>query len=258
MDTAVLPQDYVPRADELAGRVIAITGANSGLGRALALAAAAHGAEVLLIGKQVQQLEAVYTAIEAAGGRASIVPLDLAHAVASDYDAIATAVESTFGRLDGLVHCAALQGALAPIEHYDVPGWCRVMHVNVTAAFALTQLLLPLLRRAPVASLVFTTCGVARAPRAYWGAYAVSKAAIENLAGILADELEAEDRVRVNTVDPGVMGTRLRRSAFPSEATATLANPADCVLPYLWLLSEASRGIKGQHLQAQHLQAPAS
>jgi NAD(P)-dependent dehydrogenase (short-subunit alcohol dehydrogenase family) len=256
MDTVQQFRNFMPRADELAGRVVAVTGAGGGLGRALALAAAAHGGEVLLLGRNMSQLEAVHTTIEAAGGRASIAPLDLERAVARDYDDVAAAIDSSYGRLDGLVHCAAQLGTLAPIEHYDVPRWCSVLHVNVTAAFALTQVLLPLLRRALTASLVYTSCGVARLPRAYWGAYAVSKAAIENLAGILADELEVEDRVRVNTLDPGAMGTRLRRAAFPSEDAAMLADPAARVLPYLWLLSDASRGVKGQHLEALHLLAP--
>jgi NAD(P)-dependent dehydrogenase (short-subunit alcohol dehydrogenase family) len=257
MDAPALFRGFAPRADELAGRVIAVTGASSGLGRALALAAAAQGGEVLLLGKSIKPLEAVHAAIEGAGGRASIAPLDLERALARDYDALAGAIDSTYGRLDGLVHCAAQLGALAPIEHYDVPRWCSVLHVNLTAAFALTQVLLPLLRRAPVASLVFTSCAVAKSPRAYWGAYAVSKAALENFAGVLADELEAEDRVRVNTLDPGAMATRLRRAAFPSEDLAGLADPAACMRPYLWLLSAASRGIKGQHLLAEQLLAPA-
>jgi NAD(P)-dependent dehydrogenase (short-subunit alcohol dehydrogenase family) len=257
MDGTSRFRSFAPRADELAGRVIAITGANSGLGRALALAAAAHGAEVLLLGKNIKQLEAVHAAIEAAGGRASIAPLDLERALARDYDAIAAAVTANYGRLDGLVHCAAQLGTLAPIEHYDVPGWVKVLHVNLTAAFALTQVLLPLLRRAPTASLVYTSCAVAQAPRAYWGAYAVSKAGLENLAGVLAEELDAEDRVRVNTLDPGIMATRLRRAAFPSEEVGARPDPAARVAPYLWLLSDASCGIKGQHLQAARLLAPA-
>jgi NAD(P)-dependent dehydrogenase (short-subunit alcohol dehydrogenase family) len=257
MDIADRYCGFRPRTDELAGRVIAITGATGGLGRALSLGAAAHGAEVLLLGRNVKQLEALHAAIEAAGGRASIAPLDLERAVARDYDSIASAIEANYGRLDALVHCAAQLGTLAPIEHYDVPRWCSVLHVNVTAAFALTQVLLPLLRRAPAASLIFSSCALASAPRAYWGAYAVSKAALENLAGVLAEELEVEDRVRVNTLDPGIMATRLRRAAFPSENLAALADPASRVAPYLWLLSDASRDLKGRHLQADQLLLPA-
>ena len=241
-------RSFTPRADEYADRVIAITGATGGLGRALAQAVAAHGGEVLLLGRGVKALESVHAAIEASGGRASLAPLDLEQALAKDYDAVAAAIDTRYGRLDGLVHCAALLGTLAPAEHYDVPGWFRVMHVNVTAAFALTQVLLPLLRRAAAASLVFTSCEAAVRPRAYWGAYGASKAATDNLMGVLADEFENEGRVRVNAIDPGAMRTRLRRAAFPSEDATQLPEPAARLAPLLWLLADASRGFTGRRL----------
>lgn len=249
MDVNTTWQSFAPLPDELAGQVIAITGANGGLGRALAVAAGKLGAEMLLLGRNVKQLETVHAEIETAGGRASIAALDLEHALANDYDAVAAAIETRYGRLDGLIHCAAQLGSLAPIEQYDVPAWYRVMHINVTAAFALTQALLALLRCAPAASLVFTSCEMALTPRAYWGAYAASKAAVENLAGVLADELESAGRVRVNIVDPGRMRSRLRRAAFPSEDVNALPDPATCLQPYLWLLSANSRAVTGCRLQ---------
>gem|GEM_PF-1075870 len=142
------PREITPRADELAGRVIAITGASDGIGRALAVACARHGANVILIGRNSRKLEQVHSEIEAAGWPdATIAVLDLEKALAQDYDRLAQAVMERFGRLDGLVHNAAILGMLAPIEHYDVPTWCRVLHVNVTAAFALTQVLLPALKQ---------------------------------------------------------------------------------------------------------------
>ncbi|MGH8231157.1 MAG: SDR family NAD(P)-dependent oxidoreductase, partial [Steroidobacteraceae bacterium] len=169
-------QRFRAAPDELCGRVIAVTGAGDGIGRAVALAAAAHGAEVVLIGRTVAKLEAVHASIAALKrSPASIAPLDLEQALARDYDQLADALQARYGRLDGLLHNAGLLGVLAPIEQYDVPTWCRVLHVNLTAAFALTQVLLPLLRAASDASIVFTASGVGREPRAYWGAYAVSK-----------------------------------------------------------------------------------
>ncbi|MDR2215911.1 MAG: SDR family NAD(P)-dependent oxidoreductase, partial [Nevskiaceae bacterium] len=160
----------------LSGRVIAITGATGGIGRALTLDCVRHGAEVVLLGRNLQKLKGLYAETETLRPNAALMaPLDLERALAPDYDALAAAVMRRYGRLDGLVHCAALLGTLTPIEHYEVPTWCRVLHVNLTAAFALTQVLLPALRRSPDASVIFTSSGVGRRGRAHWGAYAVSK-----------------------------------------------------------------------------------
>src|SRR5581483_261569 len=141
-------QKHVAAANELAGRVIAITGASSGIGRAVALACAQYGANVVLIGRNARKLETVHGEIEAAGWPEPIIALlDLEKAIAKDYDQLADALLQKYGRLDGLLHNAGLLGSLSPIEHYDVPTWCRVMHVNVTAAFALTQVLMPALKK---------------------------------------------------------------------------------------------------------------
>jgi NAD(P)-dependent dehydrogenase (short-subunit alcohol dehydrogenase family) len=243
---------YQPPADALRGRVIAITGAGEGIGRALALAAATHGAEVVLIGRTVSKLEAVHGRIAELGqAEACIAPLDLERAIARDYDALAEAIQGRFGRLDGLVHNAAILGALAPIEHYDVPTRCRVLHVNLTAAFALTQVLLPALRAAADASIVFTSSGVGRRPKAYWGAYSVSKFGIEALCGTLAEELGDAGALRVNALNPGPVRTRLRAQAYPAEDPATRLRPEHVLGPYLWLLSAASRGVNGQSLDCQ-------
>lgn len=241
-----------PAPAELADRVIAITGAGDGIGRAVALAAAAHGAEVVLIGRTVRHLEATYADIETRGGRACVAPLDLERALAGDYDQLAAAIQERYGRLDGLLHNAAMLGALAPIEHYDVPTWVRVLHVNVTAAMALTQVLLPLLRAAPDPAVVFTSSGVTQRPAPYWGAYAASKHAVEGLAATLAAELDAgTPPVRVNVIDPGATRTRMRRQAYPAEDLQRLTPPEALAGCYLWLLGPASRGVTGQRLRCQ-------
>jgi NAD(P)-dependent dehydrogenase (short-subunit alcohol dehydrogenase family) len=246
------PRDHVPAADELAGRVLAITGASGGLGRAVALAAAQHGAELILIGRNAARLEAVHAEISSAGAREpSIALLDLETALANDYDALAAAVQQRYGRLDGLLHSAGALGTLTPIEHYDVPTWCRVMHVNVTAAFALTQVLLPALRRSADAAVLFSASSVGRRARAYWGAYAVSKFALEGLSQVLAGELENLTHIRVNTLNPGKARTAMRRQAYPAEDADALPQPADLTAPYLALLGPASRGITGQAFDAQ-------
>jgi NAD(P)-dependent dehydrogenase (short-subunit alcohol dehydrogenase family) len=245
-----LTTDFTVSADALRGRVIAITGATDGLGRALALAAAAHGAELILLGRSGAKLEAARTELSTAGGTCTAAVFDLEKMLANDYDALTAAVQTRYGRLDGLVHAATLLGTLAPVEQYDVPTWCRVLHVNLTAAFALTQVLLPLLRASTDASLIYSTCDVGRRGEAFWGAYGVSKFALEGLSQTLAAELAHVSSVRVNTVNPGPMRTATRRSAFPYEDASALPLPAARVAPYLWLLSAASRGVTGRTFDA--------
>ncbi len=242
-DISFDPRRIALEPDELAGRVIAITGPTSGIGRALALECARRGAEVLLLGRNVKKLEVVYDEIVAlrrsdgsAVAEPLIAPLDLEKAVAGDYDAIATAIEQRWGRLDGLVHNAGLLGILSPIEHFDVPTWVKVMHVNVTAIFALTQVLLPALRASSDASVICTSSGVGRRGRAYWGAYSVSKFALEGL---------------VNSVDPGRCRTPMRRQAYPSENPDTLPAPEAIVGPFVALLGPRSRGVSGRAFSAQ-------
>lgn len=241
-------------SQELAGRVIAITGATGGIGRAVALAAAREGAELILMGRNQARLSGLHAEIEQlAPGRALMAPLDLEKALAADYDRIADAVLQRHGRLDGLLHCAALLGTLTPVEQYDIPTFCRVMHVNVTAAFALTQVLLPALRRSADASVVFTSSSVGRKGRAYWGAYAVSKFAIEGLSQVLADELAGNSAIRVNTVNPGRTRTAMRRAAYPSESLESLPLPDARTALFLQLLGPRGAGITGQALDCPPL-----
>jgi NAD(P)-dependent dehydrogenase (short-subunit alcohol dehydrogenase family) len=239
-------------AGELTGRVIAITGCTGGLGRAIALDAARAGAELVLLGRNVLKLQGLHAEIEQfAPGRSLMAPLDLEKALAGDYDGLAAAVQSRYGRLDGLVHCAGLLGTLTPIEHYEVPVWAKVMHVNVTAAFALTQVLLPSLRQSADASVIFTSSSVGRKGRAYWGAYAVSKFGVEGLMQVLADELGGNTTVRVNSINPGPVRTLMRRQAYPSEALTASALPETLTGPYIELLGPRGAGITGQALSCQ-------
>jgi len=247
------PRAHQPQPDEMKGRVVMVTGAGDGIGRAVSLALARAGAEVILLGRTVRKLEAVHAEIGRLGApEASIVPLDLERALAADYEAVAEAVEKRYGRLDGLLHNAALLGALTPIEQYDVPLFMRVMHVNVTAEFVLTRQLLPLLRASKDAALLFTSSGVGNVGRAYWGAYSISKFAVEGMAQVLSQELESTSAVRVNIIDPGKVRTSMRRAAYPSEAPESLPAPDSLTAPYLALLGPASRGVTGQRFRAQH------
>lgn len=245
-------KSYTAAPGLLDGRVILVTGAGGGLGGALATACAALGARVVLCGRKVPRLERVYDAIVTAGGaRPSIAPLDLERADANHYEALADAVRNEYGRLDGLVHAAALLGERAPVEHYDVVTWLKVMHVNVNAAFILTRALLPLLRASEDASVVFVTSGVSVQGRAYWGAYAASKFAAEGLMQVLADETDTITTIRVNSVNPGRMRTSMRAKAYPGEDPATVPLPEHVLAPFLYLLGPDARGTTGRRFEAQ-------
>ena len=243
--------DYHPTANLLANRIILITGAGDGLGRAAALACAQHGATVILLGRTQKKLEAVYDQIEQAGGPTPLLmPADLGKAGLTEYGQIATAIESQFGRLDGLLHSAAELGTLTPLSMYDLDTWMRVMQVNLNAPYLLTRSCLGVLGNSADASVVFTSSDVARHGRAYWGAYAVAGAALENLAKIWSHELQANTRIRFNTLDPGAVRTALRARAYPGEDASRLLSPESIMPAYLHLLGPDSRDVKGQALNA--------
>jgi NAD(P)-dependent dehydrogenase (short-subunit alcohol dehydrogenase family) len=246
------PRTYKPASDALNDRVILITGASDGIGRSVARAAAAHGARIILHGRNVKRLEAVYDGIIAAGHpRPSIAPLDLEKAGPTEYDALVAAIGKEFGRLDALLHNAGMLGERAPIEHYDVATWMRTMHVNANVPFVLTQRCMPLLRCSADPSIVFTSSGIVSHPRAFWGAYLASKWASEGLMRMLADELESQPAVRVNSLNPGKVRTNMRLQAYPAEDRSTLADPDTIVAPYLFLFGPDSRGISGQTFDCQ-------
>jgi NAD(P)-dependent dehydrogenase (short-subunit alcohol dehydrogenase family) len=247
-----LAKEFKTEPELLSGRAILITGATGGLGRALALECARAGANVIICGRNAAKLDRLYDEIEALGApQPAIAQLDLASATAAEYDALAATIAAEFGKLDGLVHAAALLGDRTPIEQYDVPTWCRVLHVNLTAPFILTQVLLPSLRKSADASVVFVSSSVARNPRAFWGAYAVSKAGLESVRGLLSQELEREENIRFNSVNPGRMRTPMRSAAYPAEDPNTLPSPASVAGPFLYLLSARGRGTDGQYFDAQ-------
>ena len=243
---------YQPPRDLLAGRVILVTGAGDGLGRAAALAYARHGASVILLGRTVVKLEKVYDEIEQQGGpQPAIMPMDMAKAGIDAYRQTAEAVETEFGRLDGLLHNAAYLGALTPFSLYSLEMWPQVMQVNLTAAVLLTRACLPLLEKSADASIVFTSDDVGRSGRAYWGAYSVSKFAIEGLMQLLAVELADTTPIRVNSLNPGAVRTALRARAYPGENPAILPAPEQVMAVYLYLMGRDSAGVTGQALNAQ-------
>lgn len=243
------PDTYTPAPDLLKDRIIMVTGAGDGIGAEAARTYARLGATVALVGRTQAKLEAVYDAIIAEGSpQPTIAVIDFARAQGDDYQNIADALEQDFGRLDGILHNASMLGYLAPIEHYEVPKWLEVMHVNVNAPFILTQVLLPLLKAAPDPAVVFTSSGVGRKGRALWGAYAVSKFATEGLMETLADEL---DHARVNCINPGKTRTAMRRAAYPAEDPGKLKTPTDIMPTYVYLMGPDSASVTGQSLDCQ-------
>lgn len=251
MDVKKMPH-YEATAGLLGERVILVTGAGAGIGRALAKRIAGLGATVILHGRTVSRLESVYDEICAAGGPTPVIfPLDLERAAGEDYDRLSGAIESQWGRLDGLVQNAGMLGSRTPIQHHDVGDWQRVLHVNLTAPFILCRCLLPLLLQSDDASIVFTSSGVGRRGKAFWGAYAVSKFGIEGLSQVLAEELANKQNIRVNAVNPGPTRTAMRAAAYPAEDPDSLKTPEEIIGAYLYLLGPESRGVTGQSFDAQ-------
>ncbi|MEX1221874.1 MAG: YciK family oxidoreductase [Idiomarina sp.] len=238
-------------SNALQGKVILVTGAGDGIGREAALHYASHGASVILLGRTVKKLEAVYDEIQAAGGpEPAIVPLDMKGATKAHYQGMCATIMDQFGRLDGLLNNAGILGVLSPFAHIDHDSWNDVMQINVTAQFMLTQALLPALQAAPKASVVFTSSGVGRKGRAFWGPYSVSKFATEGLAQVMADEYEGSS-LRVNVINPGATRTTMRSRAYPAEDVNKLATPADLMPLYLYLMSDDSAQVHGESLDAQ-------
>jgi NAD(P)-dependent dehydrogenase (short-subunit alcohol dehydrogenase family) len=236
---------YRPAPEDFAGRVIMVTGATAGIGRAVARELVVQGATVILHGRNEKALEALYQELKVLGPEPSVAQIDLERAQGPQYQQLVDAIESRYGRLDGLLHNAAILGDRSPIEHYDIGLWQRVLLVDLTAPFILTRCLLPLLRNSSDASLVFASSSVGRRGRAHWGAYSVAKGGLENLAEILTDELE-NTGVRVNVINPGGTRTKMRTRAYPAESAAALPTPESVAPPYLYLLGGASRGVRGQ------------
>nr|WP_067298816.1 YciK family oxidoreductase [Marinobacterium profundum] len=244
--------EYKAPENLLQDRIILVTGAGAGIGRAAALAYAAQGATVVLVGRTLEKLEQVYDEIEAAGHpQPAIVPLNLESANEHEYQELANTLEQEFGHLDGLLHNASLLGLRTPIESYDPVVWNQVMQVNVNAGFMLTQALIPLLKESQDSSIVFTTSSVGRTGKAYWGAYGVSKFATEGLAQILAQELENTSNTRVNCINPGATRTQMRASAYPAENPDTNPTPEQIMPLYLYLMGPDSKTVNGQSLDAQ-------
>lgn len=227
----------------LKDRIVLVTGAAEGIGRAVALAASAQGATLVLSDLDQAGLEAVYDAIEAGGGaEPAILPANPDKADETLCGKAADLVGETFGRLDGLVHCAAFAPFLSRIDDYDASEWERVLRINLTFPFLLTQACLPLLRASPDAAVIFTSDRVGREGKAYWGAFAAAKFGIEGLAQVLAQELNGSSPIRVSCIDPGIVRTGLRARLYPGENPFGLPAPETVAPRFLELLAPSAKG----------------
>ncbi len=236
--------DPVQKAELLKERVILITGAYGGLGNQLSRECANRGATVILLGRSLPHLEKLYDELEQSGGpQPGIVPLDLEGAVYKDYEDLADTIEKEFGKLNGLIHCAAILGSPTPMQAYDMSEWHKVMATNLHGPIMLTQTLMPLMDKSELASIIFT---LDDHNTAYWGAYGASKAALRASAEILADETEnllddqEQARISVNFINPGPMRTRLRQKAFPGELPGEVPDPADKTRTFIELVARVN------------------
>ncbi len=248
--------NYSVTPNALTGKTILVTGAGDGIGKDAALHYAQHGATVILLGRTVSKLEAVYDEIEAKGyPQAAIVPLDMKGASKQNYLDMADTINEQFGQLDGLLHNAGLLGSITPFEQIDEASFDEVMQVNVKAQLLMTQALLPLLKKSPDSRVVFTSSTVGHIGRAYWGSYAISKFATEGMMQILADEL-SDTSVRVNAINPGATRTKMRASAYPAEDAELLKTPQDIMPLYVYLMAPEGQTVHGQCIDAQPKRNP--
>ena len=220
----------------LEGQLALVTGASRGIGAATARALAAEGAHVILTARTAGALEEVEEAIHAAGGTATIAPLDLTE---SDSIArLATAVTERWGALDVLVLNAAMLGSLSAVPAIEPGEFARVMTLNVSAQAAMLAAFDPALRKSAHARVIAMTSSVGRTPRAYWGAYGASKAAMETLVLAYGEEVEAVSKIRVAVIDPGATRTKMRERAYPGEDPAKVKPPEDVAARIVALIAE--------------------
>ena len=245
--------NYIPAENCLLNKIIVVTGAGDGIGKAAALAFANHGATVVLLGRTLSKLEAVYDEIEAIENapQAAIFPMNLEGASEHDFTSLHDVLNDEFGKVDALLHNASELGPRTPIQNYSLSSWDKVMRVNITAPFLLTKALLPLLLKSSASRIVFTGSSVGKKARAYWGAYAVSKAATENLMQLLADELDGTQSVTVNSINPGATRTSMRATAYPAENPSSVVSAKDIMNRYIFLMGPDNIGTSGKQFDAQ-------
>ena len=240
------------KSNILKDKTIVISGAGSGIGRQAAKSFSEHGANLILLSKNIKKLETLYDEIiDEKKNDVIIQPLNFEIAEENDFEKIISAIKDKYPSIDGLLNNAGVLGEKKPLEQYNYATWKNVIKVNVDASFLLTKSLLPLLKKSNGSSIIFTSSGVGRKGRAYWGAYSISKFATEAMMQIFSEELQNTSSVRVNCINPGAVRTNMRESAYPAENPETNPSADKIMKPYLYLMSDISKEINGQSIDAQ-------
>ena len=245
-------QAYKATTQQFNNKVILVTGAADGIGKAVTIALAQHGATVLMLDKKARHLEKLYDQIVAQDfAEPVILPVELATLTPESATSLADAVNTDFGRLDGLLHNATELGSPSPMDQYDMEYWDKTMHTNLQAPYYLTRAVLPLLKQAHQTNLLFTSADCGRNPQAYWGAYSIAYAGLEAQMTLWAEELENVSNIRVNSLDPGPVRTSFRRRSHPGESQEQLIVPNAVVPAYLNLLDQ-THTYHGQRISLQN------
>ena len=244
----IIPSSYQIKEGELKGKVILVTGANRGFGLAMTMDLSKAGATVIMLGRDLGSLEYAYDAVIDKGFQEPILyPLDIEGATPENYQSLQDDIFNQFEKLDGLIHNAAILGTMMPVDQYDIKLWYSTLQINLNGPFMLTQFLIPLLNKSDDARILFLSAEQGREAKAYWGAYGVSKFAVEGFAKTLSEELE-KTNIRVNTLDPGVMRTEMRRAAYPAEDTTKNPSPESKSPAIVYLMLPVSTKYNGKQL----------
>ncbi|HJL95511.1 MAG TPA: YciK family oxidoreductase [SAR86 cluster bacterium] len=245
-------EDFNPSNNSLEDKVILITGAGSGIGRALSIKFSQMGANLILLSRDLGKLENVYEEIIKEGHKEPLIhSMDFENPVEENFLVVKEAIEEKYGKLDGLLNNAGFLGDKSPLDQYKYSLWKKVFNINVDSTFLLTKALMPLLKNSDMGSIIFTSSGVGKKGKAYWGAYAISKFATEGMMQVFADELENTSNLRINCVNPGAVRTKMREAAYPAEDPNSNPPPEQILNLYIFLMSDESKEINGQSINAQ-------
>jgi NAD(P)-dependent dehydrogenase (short-subunit alcohol dehydrogenase family) len=245
-------KEYQAKKEALKGKVILISGGGSGIGKAAAVSFGKHGADLVLIGKSIENLESTYEDFIKMNLKPPLLhSMDFENASEKDYQEVNEVIMGEFGRLDGLLNNASILGDRTPLEHYKLDVWKKVFEVNVHASFLLTKSLMPSLKLSKNASVIFTSSVVGKIGKAYWGAYSLSKFSTESMMQIFSEELKNTSNIRVNSINPGRVRTKMRAAAYPAEDPLSVLDAKNIMSAYLFLMSDDSKETSGASIAAQ-------